>query len=89
LWRCEQAGDAVAQTLRALPKLETLDLAKSGLTDAGLAELGGLPALRNLYLGESKVTREAVARFRKAHPEVEVSWTEPAWEIERRKNLAP
>lgn len=77
LWRCEQAGDAVAETVLELPKLETLDLAQSGLTDAGLAKLGEAPALRKLYVGETKVTREAVARFRKAHPGVEVSWNEP------------
>ena len=89
LWRCERAGDDVAATVSKLPKLETLDLAESGLTDAGLETLGDMPALRRLYVGETKVTGKAVERFRKANPHVEVSWTEPAWEIERYKNVAP
>ena len=89
LWRCKQAGDSLVETLRKLPRLTTLDLAESGLTDEGLDQLGELPALRKLYVGETAVTRAAVERFRQAHPNIEVSWSEPAYDIERDKNVAP
>jgi hypothetical protein len=89
LWNCEQAGDEAAAALRQLGGLQTLDLAKTALGDAGLNALSGMPSLRKLYVGETKVTPEAVAAFRKANPGVEVSWTPPAPEIERKKNVAP
>jgi len=34
--------------------------------------------LRRLYVGETKVTQEGLAGFRKAHPSSVVSWSERA-----------
>jgi Leucine-rich repeat (LRR) protein len=77
LWNCGGVSDSIAATVRQLPNLETLDLAKTSLTDAGLSQLAGMPSLRKLYIGGTKVTPEAVAAFHQAHPRVELSWTAP------------
>jgi hypothetical protein len=89
LWGCAGAGDKVAATLAGLQKLETLDLAQTALTDAGLKQLSGMPALRHLYVAETKVTPAAIDAFRKANPEIELSWGAPTDPVERYKNVAP
>jgi len=43
-------------TLRALPKLQCLDLQTSQVTDAGLEHLKGFTTLVDLYLAETQVT---------------------------------
>jgi len=43
---------------------------------AEIERLGKLSGLRRLYVGETKVTQEGLAEFRKAHPSSVVSWSE-------------
>ena len=68
----------IAPDLLRLENLESLDLAETGFTDAGLAQLSGMKSLKRLYLGASKVTAEGAAKFRNENPQVHVSWHEPA-----------
>ncbi len=89
LWRCKQVGDETAATLARLPRLETLDLAGSALTDDGLETLAAIATLRYLYVADTGVTQEAVERFRRLNPRIHVSWSEPAWEVESYRNVAP
>jgi len=48
--------------------LQTLDLTKTRVTDAGLKELLALKELKMLYMGGAKVTASGVAAFRMAMP---------------------
>jgi hypothetical protein len=52
--------------------LKTLNLAESGLTDAGLAELKDLPSLQTLYVN-SIVTAQGIAELRKSLPKTKIS----------------
>ena len=40
------------------------------VTDAGIERLGSITGLREVYLTGTKVTPDAVARFRQSHPAV-------------------
>ncbi len=55
-----------------MPKLRTLWLDATQLTDAGLAQLKGLSTLKNLSLTKTKVTSSGVEALRKALPQVAV-----------------
>jgi hypothetical protein len=75
LGQCIHVDDPVTAILASLPKLRTLYLAGSGLTDAGLARLEGAPLVR-LALGGVGISREAVEAYRAAHADAEVTWFE-------------
>jgi len=67
-------GDAGVEALGGLAALETLSLYGTGLSDAGLDSLQrGLPALRHLYVGDTAVTEQGLARLREARPQLEVT----------------
>ena len=67
--------DAALRRLNRRP-LEELRLdSNTGITDAGLAELAGIPSIRRLYLrGSDNLTAAGVDAFRRAHPECSVDW---------------
>lgn len=51
------------ESLRELPRLQKLILAKSTLPEKAMAEIGQMRALNILYLGESKVTDAGLAHL--------------------------
>jgi YHS domain-containing protein len=59
-------GDAGLGHLRNLSELEYLNLYGTGITDAGLEMLGGLPKLTRLYLWQTAVSTNAAAEWAKA-----------------------
>ena len=74
LFACETLDDSAAAILMEIPSLTLLDLSYTAVTDKGLKQLAKLPALKNLYLTETKVTPEAVGAFKTSHPKTLVSW---------------
>lgn len=73
LGQCSRIDDRAAELLAALKGLESVYLAGTGLTDAGLAKLKALP-LERLALGGEGVSEEAAARYRAARPETTLTW---------------
>lgn len=73
LWRAERIDDQAAEFLTRMRSLETLDLSETNITDVTLEQLTHLENLRRLYLSGTKVTAEAVERFRSERPDCEVS----------------
>jgi internalin A len=74
LYACETLDDSAAAVLMEMPSLTLIDLSYTSVTDKGLKQLAKLPALKNLYLTETKVTPDAVAAFKASHPKTFVSW---------------
>jgi Leucine-rich repeat (LRR) protein len=74
LWACETLDDSAAALLAEIPTLTVLDLSYTSITDKGLKQIDRLPALKNLYLTETKVTPAAVAAFKAGNPKTIVSW---------------
>jgi Leucine-rich repeat (LRR) protein len=66
-------GDEAAAAIAQLPKLASLNLEKTQLTDAGLEKLRTLKNLKSLVLRGSKVSADAVAAFQKAVPQCKVT----------------
>ncbi len=62
--------------LDALPFLLLIGFSNTQITDAGLERLKQIKTLRAVCLVETRVTPEAVARFKKDRPDVEVVWPE-------------
>ena len=50
--------------------MTSLGLGATAVTDASLGPIGKLPALESVSLGDTRMTVEAVAAFRLAHPGV-------------------
>ncbi len=73
LWRADRIDDAAAEFLTRMHSLTMLDLSETNVTDATLRKLTMLGNLRRLYLSGTKVTPEAVERFRTERPDCEVS----------------
>jgi hypothetical protein len=64
-----------------LTAIKSLDLSRSGITDAGLAHIAAFPALRELNLSDTKVTSDGLAVLEKL-PELEwlgLKDTEVGW----------
>ena len=76
LWNVKGIDDTAAPYLESLGNLTSLDLSNTAVGDETLARLGKLSGLRRLYVGETKVTEEGLAGFRRAHPSSIVSWGE-------------
>ncbi len=74
LWNCPALDDSAAKVLAGMPSLVNLDVSYTSIGDQGLELLAKLPHLKSLYLTETKVTPEAVERFRKEKPASFVSW---------------
>ena len=63
-----KGADRYAAELMGQPVLGYITLANSDLTDAGLERLATLPSLVDLDVSKTKVTSEAVKKFRAALP---------------------
>jgi hypothetical protein len=63
--------------LRCLPKLDTLILWDTAVSDAGLRHLHGISSLRELILWNTRVTKQGVAELQSYLPECDASTT--AW----------
>jgi hypothetical protein len=61
------------QELATLPELRYMILQETAISDAGLVDLAACKNLRTLYLGETKVSAEGIARLKKALPECDIS----------------
>ena len=73
LWNVKGIDDSAAPYLEALGNLTSLDLSNTAIGDDTLARLARLSDLQRLYVGETKVTQEGLAAFRKRHPTSVVS----------------
>ena len=62
----------LVEKLKGLPNLETLKLAGTPVTDAGMAYLVGLPNLKWLDLRETEVTDTGVLKLRKVLPDCKI-----------------
>ncbi len=60
------------ESLRGIKSLEVVDLVFTKVGDAGLRELEGLPNLKEVSTGGSRVTPEGVRRFQLNRPDVQV-----------------
>ena len=76
LWNVKGIDDTAAPYLEALGNLTSLDLSNTAVGDDTLARLSKLSNLRRLYVGETKVSQEGLASFRKQHPSSVVSWSD-------------
>ena len=65
-------GDEALETIRQLPRLERLWLKEAEITDGGLAQLGTLRGLRDLWVGP-QVSQEAAERLHLELPDCEIS----------------
>jgi hypothetical protein len=64
------------ETLRKLPKLQTIFLDYLPITDAGLARLDGLKDLTYLRARRSKITADGAKKFFAAHPKAAILLSE-------------
>jgi hypothetical protein len=55
-----------------LTKLTYLNLFGAAVSDAGLAQLSGLKNLKSLYVFQTKVTDEGIAKLQKAQPGLKI-----------------
>lgn len=62
------------EALLPCENLNRLGLSTSGITDAGLEILKEMKTLRTLAVDRTKVTPAGVAAFRKARPDVKVTF---------------
>ncbi len=69
--------DADLALFRDFPHVQTLDLSHTSIGDAGLTHLAGLPALEELILIETKISRSAIKNFQVAHPGVTITTQPP------------
>jgi len=70
--KCKNVTGAGVGELTKLVKLETLNLSETGIDDAGLEKLSTMHQLKSLDLKLTRVTDDAVAKFRSAVPECKV-----------------
>jgi len=69
--------DEALRVVRKLPKLRSLDLRDTCVTDAGLGHLKGLSQLETLVLTNTRVTAEGIRRLQQALPDCRVIWEPP------------
>ena len=60
----KSAGDADLALVKALPKVEQLDLRNTAITNAGLVNLDGMASLTHLHLEGTGVTDEGLAHVK-------------------------
>ncbi|MGJ8651766.1 MAG: c-type cytochrome domain-containing protein [Opitutaceae bacterium] len=65
-------SDVNVAKLKALTKLDFLNVYNTQLTDQSLEALKAVPSLKQVFLGETKFTKEGVKSLRSARPELEV-----------------
>jgi hypothetical protein len=73
-----EIGDEVLASLlpdlKRLPRLGSLFLSRSAITDFGLESLWQLKQLRCVYLDGTKVTADGVGRLQKELPDCHIEW---------------
>lgn len=69
--------DTGLKHLARLPSLKKLSLSGTRITDAGLEEIAKFPSLQGASLRETRVTLLGLQKLRKAHPELDVQWSNP------------
>lgn len=67
-----EADDALVGAMAGHATLEVLVLTQTQVSDASIDVLAALPALRRVYLWDSRVTAEGIARLRGARPALRV-----------------
>lgn len=85
LGQAARIDDAIVDVVRQSPRLESLYLAGTALTDAGLSRLAAVKSLREVNVGGTRVTAEAAESFRGQRPDCRVTWFEAAGMAEIRK----
>lgn len=65
-------SDVGLSQLKNLPYLEYLNLIGTKVSDAGLQSLVGIKSLKNVYVWKSAVTKEGIAKLKKARPDLVV-----------------
>jgi hypothetical protein len=65
-------SDGDLAVLRGFPIVQTLILSDTSLTDACLIHLDSLDALEELIVVDTKISKKALAEFRRRHPSVKV-----------------
>ncbi len=63
---------ALLPAFQALPRLQTIVLAGNEISDYGVEPLAELPALQQLYLADTLVTPEGIARMKQRNPALQV-----------------
>ncbi len=71
---CRASTGQTGRILHVRSVLDRLDLAETGITNAGLRHLTGLTSLKHLNLTDTNVTAEGVEILKKALPSVEIEW---------------
>ena len=66
-------ADAALANLAPLAKLQSLSLADTPVTDAGLEQLHGLKELKELDLSFTQTSEEGQAKLQKALPELKIT----------------
>jgi hypothetical protein len=62
---------------RDFPFVQMLDISDTSIGDEGLAQLGDLPALEELIVTNSKISKKALKAFQRAHPDVKITTGPP------------
>lgn len=70
----ENVTDAGMAELKKLKYLDTLVFMKSGVTDAGIVQLVGLPKLRSLHMSHCQLSDELIALLSKDEPKWVISY---------------
>lgn len=73
----EGITDAAMVDIKTVKSLKGIAFDGSLITDASLDDLAELPNLNQLHLGERRVSQEAMTRWHREHPDVEVTSTDP------------
>jgi len=71
---CRSITDADLEVIAQMPQLQSLDLGKTSVTDAGLARLKGLRKLKELFVTAPLVTPEGVKVLTEALPALVVKF---------------
>ena len=78
LFTCKSLTDDDFSVLQTLPKLNTLNLAITAISDAGLVHLKPLKNLKTLDLTETAITPAGIADLQSALPDCKIAWDDPA-----------
>ncbi len=78
LWNCSFSENCL-RPLGECSLLHQLSLSGPNVTDAMLDDLTSIRSFRLLWLGDTKVSREACERFHEARPDVELSGEAGRW----------
>jgi len=86
LWKSQRIDDDAAEYLLRMKSLSALDLSATAVTDATLDRLKALPSLKELFIGNTEATQQAVESFRRARTDCRVIWWEKQKEVESQED---